>query len=99
MAYKTILFEERDSLAIVHLNRPDKLNALNAEVMSSLKAMVAWVEATDSIRVVVLTGAQPNEPPEGKRAKWEYIKRLPGMEEVVLEVEEVPPLPVQPIHR
>jgi enoyl-CoA hydratase len=37
--------------------------------MSSLKDMVAWVEQTDSIRVVVITGAQPNEPEQGKRAK------------------------------
>lgn len=57
------------SVALVTINRPDKLNALNTEVMASLKSMVAWVEATDSIRVVVLTGAQPNQPPEGKRAK------------------------------
>ena len=26
------------------------------------------------------------DSPEGKRAKWEYIKRLPEMEKVVLEV-------------
>ena len=57
------------SVALVTINRPDKLNALNDEVMSSLKSMVTWVEATDSIRVVVLTGAQPNQPPEGKRMK------------------------------
>ena len=57
------------SVALVTINRPDKLNALNTEVMASLKSMVAWVEATDSIRVVVLTGAHPNQPPEGKRAK------------------------------
>jgi enoyl-CoA hydratase len=57
------------SVALITINRPDKLNALNADVMSSLKSMVAWVEATDSIRVVVVTGAQPNQPPDGKRAK------------------------------
>ena len=39
------------SIAWVTINRPDKLNALNADVMSSLKAMVAWVEATDSVPV------------------------------------------------
>ena len=61
--------DDHGSIALVTIRRPDKLNALNADVMSSLKAMVAWVEATESIRVVVLTGAQPNEPPEGKRAK------------------------------
>ena len=61
--------EDIGSIAFVTINRADKLNALNAEVMSSLKDMVTWVEQTDSIRVVVITGAQPNEPEQGKRAK------------------------------
>ena len=57
------------SIALVTINRPDKLNALNAEVMAAIKSMVAWVESTPHVRVVVITGAQPNTPPEGKRAK------------------------------
>lgn len=61
--------EDLGSIALVTINRADKLNALNAEVMSSLKDMVEWVEQTDNIRVVVITGAQPNEPEQGKRAK------------------------------
>lgn len=61
--------EDLGSIAFVTIDRPDKLNALNAEVMSSLKDMVSWVENTDSIRVVVITGAQPKEAEEGKRAK------------------------------
>ena len=61
--------EDLGSIALVTINRADKLNALNAEVMSSLKAMAEWVEQTDNIRVVVITGAQPNEPEQGKRAK------------------------------
>jgi enoyl-CoA hydratase/carnithine racemase len=51
------------------INRPDKLNALNSEVNSALKSACAWAEADDSVRVIVITGAVPNEPPEGKRAK------------------------------
>ncbi len=63
--------EDQDlgTVAMVTINRPDKLNALNAEVMSAIKAMVAWVESTAHVRVVVITGAQPNTPPEGKRSK------------------------------
>jgi enoyl-CoA hydratase len=57
------------SIAMVTINRPDKLNALNADVMSGIKAMVEWVESTPHVRVVIITGAQPNAPPEGKRAK------------------------------
>ena len=65
------LNEEEDIgfFACMTINRPDKLNALNAEVMASLKAMCAWMEETDNVRVLVVTGASPNPPPEGKRAK------------------------------
>ena len=51
------------------INRPEKLNALNAEVNSALKSASSWAEADDSVRVIVITGAAPNEPPEGKRPK------------------------------
>lgn len=61
--------QDLGTVAMVTINRPDKLNALNAEVMSAIKAMVAWVESTAHVRVVVITGAQPNTPPEGKRSK------------------------------
>ena len=56
-------------IAKVTINRPDKLNALNQEVTSSIKEMCKWAEENDSIRCVVITGAKPNPPPEGKRAK------------------------------
>ena len=51
------------------INRPEKLNALNAEVNSALKSASSWAEADDSVRVIIITGAAPNEPPEGKRPK------------------------------
>ena len=56
-------------IAKVTINRPDKLNALNQEVVNALKEMCVWVEENDSVRCVVITGAKPNPPPEGKRAK------------------------------
>ncbi len=55
--------------ACMTIDRPDKLNALNADVMASLKAVCAWMEESDDVRVLVVTGAPPNPPPEGKRAK------------------------------
>lgn len=51
------------------INRPDKLNSLNAEVNAAIKSACAWAESDDNVRVIVFTGASPNEPPEGKRAK------------------------------
>jgi len=55
--------------ACMTIDRPDKLNALNAEVMASLKAVCAWMESSEDVRVLVVTGAAPKAPPEGKRAK------------------------------
>jgi len=38
-------------------------------VMDGLKAVCAWVEAREDVRVLIVTGAPPNPPAEGKRAK------------------------------
>ncbi|MBT3420910.1 MAG: enoyl-CoA hydratase/isomerase family protein [Euryarchaeota archaeon] len=59
----------KGSIALVTINRPNKLNALNSEVMDSIKKMCKWVELEDSVRCIVFTGAQPLPPAEGKRAK------------------------------
>ncbi|MBA87423.1 MAG: crotonase [Euryarchaeota archaeon] len=56
-------------VAIATINRPNKLNALNAEVMESLKALCTWVESNAEIRCLVITGAEPLPAEEGKRAK------------------------------
>ena len=56
-------------VALATINRPNKLNALNAEVMESLKALCAWVESNADIRCLVITGAKPLPAEEGKRAK------------------------------
>ena len=56
-------------IASMTIDRPDKLNALNADVLASLHAVCEWMEATDDVRVLVVSGASPNPPPEGKRAK------------------------------
>jgi len=55
--------------ACMTINRPNKLNALNADVLASLHEVCAWMEASDEVRVLVVTGAAPLPPPEGKRAK------------------------------
>ncbi|MBJ03280.1 MAG: crotonase [Euryarchaeota archaeon] len=56
-------------ISIWKINRPNKLNALNAEVNAAIKSACAWAEGSDDVRVIVFTGASPEEPPEGKRAK------------------------------
>ena len=59
MPYSTLLFDVTDGIARITVNRPDKLNALNATVIAELGQAVARVETDDAIRGVLLTGAGP----------------------------------------
>src|ERR1700720_1638854 len=57
MQFDTLLFERRDGIAYVTLNRPDRLNALNLGLITDLRAAAAAIDADHDIRAVVLTGA------------------------------------------
>jgi len=57
MQFDTLLFERRDHVAHVTLNRPDKLNALNLPLIEDLRAAAAAIAADPAIRAVLLTGA------------------------------------------
>lgn len=55
--YETIAVEKRGAVAILTINRPDKLNALNMRVHEEGVAALDGLKADDAVRVVVLTGA------------------------------------------
>ena len=57
MAFETLLVEQTDAVALIRLNRPKALNALNSELLGELATALAQIEADDSIRCVVLTGS------------------------------------------
>ncbi|RUU62114.1 enoyl-CoA hydratase, partial [Mesorhizobium sp. M7A.T.Ca.TU.009.01.1.2] len=52
-----VLNETRDGIAILTLNRPEKLNALNYALIDRLLAILDDIEVDDSVRAVILTGA------------------------------------------
>jgi enoyl-CoA hydratase len=54
---ETILVEREGRVAILTVNRPDKLNALNEQVRTDMLAALAQIETDDSVGVVVITGA------------------------------------------
>lgn len=54
-----VLYEASDGIATITLNRPDKRNALNSEVLSLMPRLMQQAEADDSVDVIILTGADP----------------------------------------
>jgi len=57
MPYTTLLFDLADGIARVTINRPDKLNALNATVIAELDDAVGRIEREAAVRAILLTGA------------------------------------------
>src|SRR5512138_590156 len=53
----SLLLEINDGIALVTLNRPDKLNALNFALIDRLMAALDAIETDDAVRAVILTGA------------------------------------------
>src|SRR5207249_4693766 len=59
MSYQTLLFEIKDGVALITINRPDKLNALNNQVVDELADAAERVATEDAIKGAILTGAGP----------------------------------------
>lgn len=56
MGYRNLLYEKKDGIAYITVNRPDKLNALNAETVSELEQAAMDAQADAGIRAVIITG-------------------------------------------
>jgi enoyl-CoA hydratase len=57
MAFETLHYELKDGLALVTLNRPDHLNAINMEMRRDFTALTEELFFNDDVRVVLFTGA------------------------------------------
>src|SRR5215471_7941582 len=57
MTYSKIIYEIQDGVARITLNRPEKRNALDAELVSELKDAIASSARDSNCRVVLLSGA------------------------------------------
>ena len=58
MTYETILLETRDRVGLITLNRPQALNALNAQLVSEVNHALDTLEADAHIGCIVLTGSK-----------------------------------------
>src|SRR3712207_7082001 len=56
-SYETLLVERRGRVAVITINRPAKLNALNIQTRAEGAAALDELREDESVRVVVITGA------------------------------------------
>ncbi|MGZ4735313.1 MAG: enoyl-CoA hydratase/isomerase family protein [Acidimicrobiia bacterium] len=71
-SFETLLYEEREGVAYVTLNRPGQLNAFNSVMQQELRALWRGLRRHDDVRCVVLTGA-------GEKAFCTGIDRMEQM--------------------
>jgi enoyl-CoA hydratase len=57
MELKNLLFEENEGIGIITINRPEKLNALNRELLFELKDFLEKVRSEEKIKVLIITGS------------------------------------------
>lgn len=58
MAYETIVVEIEDQIALIRLNRPEALNALNSKLVEELSKALSEADRNDKVRCIVLTGSE-----------------------------------------
>lgn len=69
MAYETIKYEVAEQILTITLNRPDKLNAFNAQMQAELIDAFDAADKDDNVRAIIVTGAgrgfvrAPTSPP------------------------------------
>ena len=57
MTFKTITIEQHENLAVLLLNRPEKLNAFTFLMMEEMISALDTIEADDSLKAVIISGA------------------------------------------
>ena len=57
MEFKNILWEKREGVGIITINREDVRNALKAEIREDISAVLQFAEDDPEVRVVIITGA------------------------------------------
>ncbi|RJP26355.1 MAG: enoyl-CoA hydratase/isomerase family protein [Candidatus Abyssobacteria bacterium SURF_5] len=56
MTYQTLLYQRDQAIALITLNRPEKLNALSPELYAELYSALVEADQDDEVRVIILTG-------------------------------------------
>jgi len=73
-----IQIERKEDIAIVRVNRPEKLNAMNIDTIKEMGNVMDQLDKDDSIKVVIVTGA--GEKAFSAGADIEYMSKISALE-------------------
>ena len=73
-----IQVEEKEDIAIVTINRPEKLNAMNIDVVKEMDNVIDHLDKDDGVKVVIITGA--GEKAFSAGADIEYMTKISPLE-------------------
>jgi 2-(1,2-epoxy-1,2-dihydrophenyl)acetyl-CoA isomerase len=101
MTYECLIYEVKDSIATLTLNRPDRLNALGGSLRDDLHDAITRSAADPEVRVMIITGAGKgfcsggdvkamSEAKAGKRERPLMEKIAPGRDRTLLAMREAP---------
>jgi enoyl-CoA hydratase len=114
MAFETVLYEAADGIARITMNRPEKHNALNHQMMDDLDAAFAKAGADDTVSAIVLAGKGPSfcagydlksgsyyiSPPRGAE-RWgpdTALEALADIEQRYLRIWNCPKVTIARVH-
>ena len=60
MSFKNIIYKEKNGIAEITLNRPEKMNSLDETLIAELTQLFKDISANDNVKIVILTGAGGN---------------------------------------
>ena len=78
--YTQVIYELKDAVACLTLNRPDKRNALGEQIVKDLKGALGEAEGEEQVRVIVLRGAGKDFCAGADLAQLERISRASVLE-------------------
>jgi len=101
MAFETIIYEKRQSISLIRLNRPQVLNAMNRQMWEELSKVFDEIEKDNDIKVVIITGITTEKGKKTfstgadlkdskKRTIDEYRIYLKSLQEVSLKIIRFP---------
>ena len=114
MTFETVLYEAADGIARITMNRPEKHNALNHQMMDDLDAAFAKAGADDSVAAVILSGKGPSFcsgydlkggsyyiTPPGADGRWTTDKALAALADIeqrYLRIWNCPKVTIAQVH-